>query len=129
MQLICGGVLEKFPELKVAFVESGAGWIPYWLHRMDEHYEAVPSFLPELKMEPSKYFKHQCWVATEGEEADMESVLRFVGDDRVVWASDYPHFDCKLPGTLGWTKHSGLSEEVLEKLLGKNAAALYNLKV
>jgi predicted TIM-barrel fold metal-dependent hydrolase len=78
-------------------------------------------------MAPSDYFRRQCWIATEGDEADMASSLRFVGDDRVVWASDYPHFDCKLPGTLEWTKRSGLSEEVLEKLLCTNSAALYNL--
>lgn len=126
MQLISGGVLEKFPKLKVAFMESGCGWLPYWLHRLDEHYEALPAMLPEMKRPATEYFKRQCWIATEGEEADMASVLKYVGDDRVIWASDYPHFDCKLPGSLEWCKHSGLSEEVLEKLLWKNAAALYS---
>ncbi|HSJ99677.1 MAG TPA: amidohydrolase family protein [Kofleriaceae bacterium] len=125
MQMIAGGVLEKFPRLKVAFMESGCGWLPYWLHRMDEHLEALPYFLPHLKMSPTDYFKRQCWVATEGEEADLAGVLRYLGDDRVVWASDYPHFDCKLPGALDWCKRSGLSEPVLEKLLWKNAVALY----
>jgi predicted TIM-barrel fold metal-dependent hydrolase len=127
MQLICGGVLEKYPGLKVAFMESGCGWLPYWLHRLDEHREALPAFLPELKMAPSDYFRRQCWIGTEGEEADMAGVLQYIGDDRVVWASDYPHFDYKLPGALDWSKHSGLPEEVLEKLLWKNAAALYGL--
>jgi predicted TIM-barrel fold metal-dependent hydrolase len=127
MQMICGGVLEKFPSLKVAFVESGCGWLPYWLHRMDEHLEALPYFLPALKMPPSEYFKRQCWIATEGDEADIAGVLAYVGDDRVVWASDYPHFDCKLPGTMDWCKKSGLSETQLERVLSKNAAALYNL--
>jgi uncharacterized protein len=126
MQLICGGVLEKYPGLKVAFMESGCGWLPYWLHRLDEHHEALPAFLPAVKMAPSDYFKRQCWIATEGEEADMASVLRYVGDDRVVWASDYPHFDYKLPGALDWCKRSGLSEPVLEKILWKNPAALYS---
>lgn len=125
MQLICGGVLERFPTLKVAFMESGCGWLPYWLHRMDEHHETLAAYMPGLKMAPSDYFKRQCWIATEGEEADMASVLEYIGDDRVVWASDYPHFDCKLPGSLDWCKQSGLSEVVLEKLLWKNAAALY----
>jgi len=125
MQLICGGVLERFPRLKVAFMESGSGWAPYFLHRLDEHLEALPAMFPKLSMAPSEYFKRQCWIATEGEEADMASVLKYLGDDRVIWASDYPHFDCKLPGSLEWCKTSGLSEEVLEKLLWRNAAALY----
>ncbi|HWU89453.1 MAG TPA: amidohydrolase family protein [Kofleriaceae bacterium] len=127
MQLIFGGVLEKFPALKVGFMESGCGWLPYWLHRLDEHLEALPSFLTELKMVPSDYFRRQCWIATEGDEADMASVVRYVGEDRVVWASDYPHFDCKIPGLLEWCKKSGLSETALEKVLSKNAAALYGL--
>lgn len=127
MQLILGGVLERFPKLKVGFMESGCGWLPYWLHRMDEHREALPYFLPELTLEPSEYFRRQCWIATEGDEADMASVLRYIGDDRVVWTSDYPHFDCKLPGALDWCKRSELSETVLEKILWKNAAALYGL--
>ena len=127
MQMIFGGVLEKYPTLKVGFMESGAGWAPYFLHRLDEHLEALPYFLPEVKMKPSEYFKRQCWIATEGEEHDMESVVRFLGEDRVVWTSDYPHFDCHLPGMLAWCKESGLSEPVLEKMLYKNAAALYGL--
>jgi predicted TIM-barrel fold metal-dependent hydrolase len=125
MQLIVGGVLERFPTLKVGFMESGCGWLPYWLHRLDEHYETLHRYMPDVKMKPTEYFKRQCWIASEGEEADLGSVLRYVGDDRVVWASDYPHFDCKLPGSLEWCKQSGLSEEVLEKLVWKNAAALY----
>jgi predicted TIM-barrel fold metal-dependent hydrolase len=127
MQLICGGVLERFPRLKVAFMESGCGWLPYWLHRLDEHHEALPHFLPDLKLAPSEYFKRQCWIATEGDEADLLGVLRYVGDDRVVWASDYPHFDCKLPGMLEWRKRTELSETVLEKVLWKNAVTLYGL--
>jgi len=125
MQMICGGVLEKFPRLKVGFMESGCGWLPYWLHRLDEHHETLGRYMPDMKMSGTDYFKRQCWIATEGEEADLESVLEFAGDDRVVWASDYPHFDCKLPGSLSWSKESGLPEEVLEKLVWKNAAALY----
>jgi predicted TIM-barrel fold metal-dependent hydrolase len=127
MQMICGGVLDRFPKLKVGFMESGSGWIQYWLHRLDEHHEMLPHFMPELKMTPSDYFKRQCWIATEGEEADFDSVLRYVGDDRVVWTSDYPHFDCKLPGMLEWRKKTDLSEAVLEKLLWKNASALYGI--
>jgi predicted TIM-barrel fold metal-dependent hydrolase len=127
MQLISGGVLEKFPKLKVGFMESGCGWLPYWLHRLDEHHEALPHFMPELKMSPSDYFRRQCWIATEGDEADMQSVLKYAGEDRVVWASDYPHFDCKLPGLLGWCKRSELSPQALDKILSKNAQALYSL--
>lgn len=127
MQLIGGGVLEKFPRLKIAFMESGCGWITYWLHRLDEHHEVMGHFLPGMKLRPSEYFKRQCWIGTEGEEADLAGVLRYVGEDRVVWSSDYPHFDCKLPGMLDWSKQSDLSEAVLEKILWKNAVALYGV--
>lgn len=127
MQLICGGVLERHPKLKVGFMESGCGWLPYWLHRLDEHREALPVFLPDLKMQPSEYFRRQCWVATEGEEADMAGALRYIGEDRVIWASDYPHFDCHLPGSLHWREESDLPEATIEKLVWSNARAFYGI--
>src|SRR5438874_1711648 len=56
LSIIAGGVLERFPRLKVAFLESGCGWLPFWLHRMDEHYEKRAHEVPWLTMKPSEYF-------------------------------------------------------------------------
>lgn len=79
----------------------------------------IPHFMLGLKMEPSAYFKRQCRIATEGEAADMADVLRFIGDDRVIWASDDPHFDYKLPGALDWRKQSDLPDQSSKTWCGR----------
>ncbi|MEA2626766.1 MAG: uncharacterized protein QOD06_2811, partial [Candidatus Binatota bacterium] len=56
MDLVCGGVLEKFPRLRIAFLESGVGWLGYWLDRMDGHYDKMRPYVPWLRKRPSEYF-------------------------------------------------------------------------
>ena len=89
------GVFQKFPELRVAVLESGAGWIGYWLDRMDAVYAspqgvAVRPLLPE---KPSHYFRRQCWIAGDPDETSLAAIIPIVGADRFFWASDFPHPD------------------------------------
>lgn len=89
------GVFEKFPELKVLVLESGAGWVGYWLDRMDTVYESpqgVPArqVLPE---KPSFYFRRQCWISGDPDETALAAIVPVVGEDRFFWASDFPHPD------------------------------------
>ncbi len=129
--LICGGVLERFPGLKCIFLEANGGWIVPWLERLDHHHEIFPWDVPQMKLRPSEYFKRQCWISFDPDE----SALRFtaesplVGDDRIIWASDYPHPDAKIPGVVGVLREAmtGLSEDAQRRILGLNAAALYAL--
>src|SRR5262249_39260477 len=66
LALLEGGVLERHPNLHVAFLESGCGWLPFWLWRLDERWENVWFEVAEtVKMKPSAYFQRQCWVAAE----------------------------------------------------------------
>jgi predicted TIM-barrel fold metal-dependent hydrolase len=73
-------------ELKVVFLEAGAGWLPYWLWRMDEHYEVLPFQVPWLKMKPSDYFRRQCFVSFEADETRLGQVIETIGADHVVFA-------------------------------------------
>ena len=59
MSLIGGGVLERYPELRIVFLESGSGWLPHWLERMDEHVESFHWLVRGLTMKPSEYFNRQ----------------------------------------------------------------------
>jgi predicted TIM-barrel fold metal-dependent hydrolase len=103
MDLIAGGVLDRFPDLKVGFFESGLGWIPYWLDRLDEHFEVMGHHTPWLVRRPSEIFASQCFVSMEADEA---TGLRWMQDKGLVqcvlWGSDYPHFDSTYPGA--WTE-------------------------
>ena len=76
------GVLEKFPKLKVAHLESGCGWVPFWLERMDEHWEHESHGSAKItKEKPSYYFKRNCWVSCEAGEELAPVFVEHVGDD------------------------------------------------
>ncbi len=129
----CGdGVLEKFPRLKVAHLESGCGWVPFWLERMDEHWEHESHGSARTTREkPSFYFKRQCWVSCEAGEELVPSFVEHIGDDRLAMATDYPHSDAigKFPElTVGaLSANRKLSVETRRKILWDNPARLYGL--
>lgn len=123
LSIIGGGLLERFPRLKVAFLESGCGWLPFWLHRMHEHWEKRAHEVPWLKLDPVEYFRRQCIISCDPDEAMIPSVVNYIGEDHVCWASDYPHWDAIFPGAVEeLRKHmSGLPESAQRKVLGENA--------
>lgn len=127
--LILTGVTERHPKLRFAFLESGSGWLPYWLDRLDSHFETWPRFLPALKQKPSEYFLRQCFVSCEPDDECVRAVLEHVGDECVVWASDYPHPDSHFPGAVERTLGAleGVPEASRARVLGANAARLYRL--
>jgi len=99
MDLIAGGVLDRFPGLRVGFFESGLGWIPYWLDRLDEHFEVMGHHTPWLKRRPSEIFASQCFVSMEADEArGLQWLIEKDQGHCVLWGSDYPHFDSTYPG-------------------------------
>ena len=99
-QLIAFGVLERHPGLRVLFLESSGGWAPFWLERLDEQAESFGGFCPELRLRPSEYFARQCAISFEVDEHTLPALVPFVGADRVVWGSDYPHHDATFPGAV-----------------------------
>src|SRR3989442_11080824 len=128
LSLICKGVLEKFPQLKVVFLESGAGWLPYWLWRMDEHHEILPFQVPWLKMKPSEYFRRQCYISCEADEDNLGDIVHAVGQDRILFASDYPHWDSTFPGApKAILYRTDISLEAKRKILGENALKLLGI--
>jgi len=68
MDMIAGGVMDRFPALRVGFFESGLGWMPYWIDRLDEHFEVMGHHTPWLKRRPSEIFSEQCFVSMEADE-------------------------------------------------------------
>ena len=132
LNLCADGVLEKFPRLKVAHLESGCGWVPFWLERMDEHWEHEShGSARTTKEKPSFYFKRQCWVSCEAGEELAPVVVEHVGADYLVVATDYPHSDAigKFPElTVGaLSANDKLSVETRRKILWNNPARLYGL--
>jgi predicted TIM-barrel fold metal-dependent hydrolase len=129
-----GGILERFPSLRVGFLEAGGSWLPSWLHRLDGHAEQLGSVASETGMiskAPSDYFRAQCWIGCEPDEPNVRGLLDFVGADRVVWASDFPHPDGKYPGLVKLFVETltsiGVEPPDIARYAGANARALYGL--
>jgi len=132
--LTVGGVLERHRDLRVAILESGGTWLPYWIHRLDEQVEfldGVASEVGTLSRLPSAYVREQCWISCEPSEPNIQTVVTAIGADRILWASDYPHPDCEYPGMvdhlLKGAEANGLAPEALVGYVGANAAALYGI--
>jgi predicted TIM-barrel fold metal-dependent hydrolase len=128
--LAIGGVLARHPELEVVFLESGIGWVRWYADRLDEAWESVrgPGVLDRTELPPTDYlFSGNCYFSCEPDEPDLPHLVRSVGEDRVVFASDYPHFDCKFPHSVDAIVDAGISEGVLAKVLRDNPTRLYGL--
>jgi uncharacterized protein len=128
--LVCGGVLERHPRLTVVVLEAGGGWLGHWFDRFDHFARVYGWMAPELRLKPSEYFKRQCYVSFDPEESTLPLLAPLIGEDRIVWASDYPHLDATFPGVV-----RELEEHLLklplsaqDKVRGGNAAKLYGLK-
>jgi predicted TIM-barrel fold metal-dependent hydrolase len=125
--LMYGGVPEKFPKLRIAFLECGVGWVPYWMDRMDEEWEKRRSEAPLLKAKPSEYMTRGNWFyATEPEEAGLPYALDRIGEDSIIFASDYPHWDGMFPYVVSTIRgRKDISNGARSKILGANATRLY----
>lgn len=128
--IVAGGVLERHPRLRVAFLEAGAGWVPYWMERLDEHYEYLRPTVPWLTKPPSEYMRSdQVFYSFEPDELTLNHVIDFVGEDRFVFASDYNHQDSRFPNAVKTvTQREGIPPTTMAKIMGENAARLYNLE-
>jgi uncharacterized protein len=131
--LILEGALERHPDLRVAFLESGTGWLPYWLARLDGHAEWMQdSETAGLSLTPSEYFARQCVISTDPDDPLAAWVVSQVGADHVVWASDFPHPDALYPEAVSsFLKESaehGLEDGALEAVLWDTPVRFYRLE-
>jgi predicted TIM-barrel fold metal-dependent hydrolase len=129
-RLLMGGVCERFPRLRFIFLESGGGWCATQLERMDEQIEAFPLEGRRLSLLPSEYFRRQCYISFDAGEWNLAASAEFIGTDRILWASDYPHPEYK-PDVVTTLRASvaSLPEVDQRRVLGLNAADAYGIRV
>jgi uncharacterized protein len=128
--LVTGGVFERFPNLKVAFFECSAEWPLYWMHRMDDDFEWLEEnqerHLPiKLSMKPSDYVRRNCYVTMEADEGAITQSLEELGEDHIMMATDYPHFDSEYPDTVSKIRaRTDITAKQKDMILGENARKL-----
>lgn len=130
--MLLEGTLERHPALRVAFLESGTGWLPYWLHRLDEHWEwARGGETAGITRRPSQAFADQCAIASEADDALVGHAVATVGADHVLWASDFPHPDALFPDAattfVGLLGEQGVAPGAATRILWDTPLAFYRL--
>jgi predicted TIM-barrel fold metal-dependent hydrolase len=130
MSILCGGVCERFPTLRFGFFEAGCSWAPYWLARLDDHFEH-PKLGRYMKgsMRPSEYFQRQCVVTCDPGDHTLPLAVSGIGADKILFATDYPHFDSGAGSVNEFLAVEGVSSADQRKILWSNAAAFFGLQV
>jgi predicted TIM-barrel fold metal-dependent hydrolase len=128
VSLCAGGVLERFPGLKVALLEGNCSWAPWLLHRLDEHQEWVGWYeAQDLSKRPSEYFREQCFVSVEADEEPAIHYVERFGDRNLVFSTDYPHGDSQYPRAVETFRKLPLSDDTKQRVLGENWSRLYGV--
>jgi hypothetical protein len=128
--VLAQGVPARFPNLKMAFLEIGATWLPYYLDRMDEHWEKrAEEEMPLLKKKPSDTFRDSSLkVSIEGKESLLRETIAFVGAEHLIYATDVPHWDGEFPENLEEIRAANeLSDAEKTAILHDNAKELFSL--
>ncbi|HZS69758.1 MAG TPA: amidohydrolase family protein [Burkholderiales bacterium] len=128
--IVLEGIPERFAQLRIAFLEAGCGWAPYWIERMDEEYAKRASEAPALKKKPSDYVRSgNIFFSCEADECLLPQALQLIGEEQIVYASDYPHWDGSYPRSLDeLRRREDLTDAQKRKLLADNARRLYKIK-
>jgi predicted TIM-barrel fold metal-dependent hydrolase len=123
------GVFDRFPRLRVVVLESGGGWIGYWLDRIDAVYghTFIGTRVP-LQDKPSDYFRERVWISCDPDERTIPALAQRFGADRFMWASDFPHADHTPEYVADLDELAAAFDGPARgQFLGNNARALYRI--
>lgn len=126
--MIGGGVLERYPRIRVSFGEIGLGWLPYALERMDFEWDEQPQFRSFMKRKPSEYWARQCRASFQYDMVGAK-LADMVGVDTLMWGCDFPHGDGTWPDSDQFIEKQfgALPEEKRRKIVCDNAVEFYRL--
>jgi uncharacterized protein len=124
-----GGVFERFPRLKVAFLEAGVGWVPWLVENMDEHCKVRGPEVPHLKSLPSEYLgSGRVYFSFEPDEHQVPEVAALLGDGSLLFSSDYPHWDSPFPNSVRIVRErADMLETLKQRVLCDNPADCYGI--
>ncbi|HEY9558280.1 MAG TPA: amidohydrolase family protein [Acidimicrobiales bacterium] len=121
--MICHGALSRFPQLKISVIENGSSWVEPLMKAMADGYKKMPQDFPE---DPIEVFKRNISISPFWEE-DLGALAELIGEDNVLFGSDYPHPEGLADPVSYVNELQGVSEETVRKIMGGNLARLMNL--
>lgn len=130
ISLVAEGVFERFPDLRIVLIEGGFAWIPPLMWRLDRSWQKLRGEVPYLKRPPSEYIRQHCWISTQPMEEPPQPryfdqlLAQLDMDDRLLFATDYPHWDFDAPDRAFPIQ---LSPQRKRQFMAENARALYRL--
>src|SRR6266496_2436087 len=129
LSVIWGGVVDRHPRLRIAFLESGGGWLAPWLDRMDRHFDDQGFNDSGLTTRPSELFQRNCWISFEPVEGSIKVLADYIGPHKILWATDYPHPDGFFPGApkMMMDRLEGVSPETKHGVMAGGAMGFYRL--
>ena len=129
MAVIWGGVVDRHPRLRIAFLESGGGWIAPWLDRMDRHFDDDGFNDTAPSMRPTELFRRNCWISFEPVESSIAVLADYIGAHKIMWATDYPHQDGFFPGAPQMIRDrlGPLSAEAKRQVMAGGALGFYGV--
>jgi predicted TIM-barrel fold metal-dependent hydrolase len=121
--LIGGGVFDMFPRLRIGLFESGGGWMPWLVEKLDDGYRPGSAATPELRRKPSEIVAEgQVFCSIEADETHLEQAVRVLGEHIWLFSTDYPHTGtCWPEGARLISERPRLSESAKSRILGGNA--------
>ncbi len=123
-----GGILQRFPDLRVALLEGNCSWAPWFMYRLDEHWEWTGWYeAPSLTMKPSDYFRRNCWVSVESDEDTVAHFIDTFGYDKLVTSTDYPHGDSKFPHAVDAFDKLPMTDDAKAATVSTNWSELYKI--
>jgi predicted TIM-barrel fold metal-dependent hydrolase len=134
VQLIFGGVFDRFPTLHIDFAENQIGWLPHFLEMSDERYERHKTWAEDLlgveplEMKPSEYIREHCFWGFQHDQVGVQ-LRHLMGVDRLIWASDFPHQESDWPESLQVVERSfaGVPEDEKRRMTRDNAVEFFKL--
>ena len=129
ISMVCEGVFARIPDLKLVVVEAGFAWVPSVAWRLDRHWARMRDEVPHLTRPPSEYIRENVWFTTQPcdepeRPEDLRAIIDWIGWDRLLFATDYPHWDMD---SLDFGIKLRMSEDERRKIYGDNARAVYGL--
>ncbi len=123
------GILDRFPTLRLLVLESNSGWLPFFLNRLDkatEGRQGMAFYDNPLDASPKDYFLRQCAIAADADEDTIKFVVDYIGNDNIVFNTDYPHADAPAPHEpVQDMMAQPISDESKEKIMWDNSVKIY----